>query len=92
MSLEEHAANLGLILHRQIVLHTGGRIRNLGVAVTDDLVTITGKAPSYYAKQLALLAVQEILDVATRPRIALEIDVATRDCRAVEGRDQRGAQ
>jgi hypothetical protein len=86
MSLEERRSDLGLILHRQIVLHTGGRIRNLGVAVTDDLVTIRGNAPSYYAKQLALVAVQETLGVALRPRISLEIDVAARD-RAAEGHD-----
>jgi hypothetical protein len=86
MSLEEHASNLGSTLHRQIVLHTGGRIRNLGVAVTHDVITITGDAPSYYAKQLALLAVQETLGVAQRPRISLEIDVAARD-RAEEGHD-----
>jgi hypothetical protein len=86
MSLEERTSSLGLFLHRQIVFHTGGRIRNLGVAVTHDLVTITGDAPSYYAKQLALLAVQETLGVALRPRISLEIEVAARD-RAAEGHD-----
>jgi hypothetical protein len=44
-------------------------IRNLGVAVTGDLVTIRG-APSYYAKQLALLAVQEALGVGLRVHCA----------------------
>jgi hypothetical protein len=78
-------SDLGLILHRQIELRTGGCIRSLGIEVTDDWVTITGNAPSYYAKQMALLAVQETLGVALRPRIA--IDVTARDYRAAEGRD-----
>jgi hypothetical protein len=67
----------------------GGCVRSLGIEVTDDWVTIRGNAPSYDAKQLALLAVQETLGVALRPRIALEIDVTARDQRAAEGRDKR---
>jgi hypothetical protein len=78
--------DLALSLQRQIDLRTGGRIRNLQVAAVGERVTITGTAPSYYAKQLALVGIQDVLGSSTA-RVALNIDVATAEVRRVEGRD-----
>jgi BON domain len=74
-----------LRLQRHIDLRTGGRIRNLQVTVADDRVTITGLAPSYYAKQLALQAARESLGQAAG--VALDIDVVASAAPAAEGHD-----
>jgi hypothetical protein len=73
-----------LIVHRHIDLRTGGRIRNLQVAVAGNRVTIAGLAPSYYAKQLALQAARESLGQGAR--VALDIEVTSAPP-AAEGHD-----
>jgi len=49
-------------LARTIVERTGGRIRALRVESQDGSVIVHGRTQSYYARQLALAAVTELLD------------------------------
>jgi len=58
----------------------------LQVTALGERVLVRGSAPSYYAKQLALLAVQEVLG-SNAGRVVIDIDVGTAEFRAVEGRD-----
>jgi len=63
------------IVARQIDSRTGGRIRYLRVEVRENCLLITGYATSYYLEQLALAAVQELLESYLSLRILLEIEV-----------------
>jgi hypothetical protein len=56
-----NSLDLEPIVARQIDARTGGRIRYLRVEVHGSCVLISGYAPSYYLEQLALAAVQEVL-------------------------------
>jgi hypothetical protein len=59
-------------IERQVALRTWGRVRSLRVEVEDGRVVVTGRAPSYYVKQLVLLAVREVVGMAP---IELNIEV-----------------
>jgi hypothetical protein len=48
------------VLERRILQRTWGRIHQLQVERQADEVIVRGYCPSYYIKQLALLAVQEM--------------------------------
>ena len=52
---------LGPIIERRIMERTWRRIRQLRVEVYPGRVVVQGQTLSYYAKQLAILAVQEAL-------------------------------
>ena len=56
---------------------TGGRLRDARVVVDRDVVTVSGSAPSFYLKQLALEAARAVLgDFSCR--LNLEITVHAR--------------
>jgi hypothetical protein len=46
-------------IRRRIVERTGGRVRNLQVEFHDGHLVIGGTTPTYYLKQLAIVAVLE---------------------------------
>jgi hypothetical protein len=55
---------LGPLIERRIMERTWRRIRQLRVEVYPGRVVVQGQTLSYYAKQLAILAVQEALGEA----------------------------
>jgi hypothetical protein len=65
--------DLAQTLERQIEARTWHRIHRLHVDSEHGRVVVHGFAPSYYVKQLALAAVQEVLDA--RP---VELDIQVR--------------
>ena len=70
-------------LERRIVQRTWGRIHQLQVERQGDQVIVRGYSPSYYIKQLALLAVQE----TTHPvSVQFDIQVGKAEPRPSEGR------
>jgi hypothetical protein len=71
-------------LERRILQRTWGRIHQLQVQRQGDQVIIRGYCPSYYIKQLALLAVQETGE--TIP-VRFEIQVGEGAPRPSEGYD-----
>jgi hypothetical protein len=54
-------AEFGQIIERRIMERTGRRIRQLRVEICAGRVAVQGQTLWYYAKQLALVAVQEAL-------------------------------
>jgi hypothetical protein len=74
----KHCVEFEWTLERQIAQRTWGRIRQLHVDATPDRVVVTGSAPSYYLKQLALLAVKEVLAAVTvHPTVTLDIQITS---------------
>jgi hypothetical protein len=73
-------------LERRIAQRTWGRIHQLQVERHGDQVIDRGYSPSYYIKQLALLAVQE---TARAGPVQFDIQVGTGDPRPSEGRNRR---
>ena len=71
-------------LERRIVQRTWGRIHQLHVERDGDQVIVRGYSPSYYVKQLALLAVQEMGQ--TIP-VRWDIQVGDGEARPSEGRN-----
>ena len=69
-------------LERRIIQRTWGRIHQLHVEWNGDRVIVRGYSPSYYVKQLALVAVQELGD--TLP-VELDILVGEGEHRPSEG-------
>lgn len=63
-------AELKVALERQIVQRTWGRIHRLAVEVTADRIVIRGWTSSYYVKQLALVAVREVVEA-----MPVELDI-----------------
>jgi hypothetical protein len=64
-------------LERRIMERTWRRVRQLRVEVNGRRVVINGRTPSYYAKQLAIAAVLEVLDEAGAPAaVEVRIDVS----------------
>ena len=60
---------------------TSGRIRRLTVKTVGDRTVISGWATSYYARQLAQAAVEEVLDHWSSrplPKVRYEIDIVDR--------------
>lgn len=60
-------------VERQITLRTGGRVRPLRVERLAGRFVVRGQAPSYYLKQLAICAVQEILGSGARVDLHLPV-------------------
>ncbi len=69
-------------LERRIVQRTWGRIHRLQVERKGNQVIVRGFSPSYYVKQLALLAVQEMGQAGT---VQLDIQVGEGETRPSEG-------
>jgi hypothetical protein len=57
-------------LEGQIVRRAGRRVRQLHVEVGADRVVIHGRTASYHVKQLAILAVLEVLGEADQALVA----------------------
>jgi hypothetical protein len=72
-------------LERRIVQRTWGRIHQLHVERQGDQVIVRGYSPSYYVKQLALLAVQEMGQAVP---VQLDIQVGQVDLRPADDRHQ----
>jgi hypothetical protein len=62
-------------IQRQINRRTWGRIQALDVEVTDTLIVVRGRAPSYYFKQLALQGVHDLIESSGPMRIEMNINV-----------------
>jgi hypothetical protein len=60
-SVQAGRAELGQIIERRIAERTWRQIRQLRVEVRAERVVVHGQTLRYYAKQLAILAVQEAL-------------------------------
>src|SRR5437899_234470 len=71
-------------LERRIVERTWGRIHRLQVERKGDQVIVRGCSPSYYVKQLALLAVQEMGQAVP---VHFDIQVGEWERRPSEGRN-----
>jgi len=72
-------ADLGQCLAQWITKRTGGRISELSVERLDGRIVIRGSARSYYVRQLAQAAVNEVLDVCDHlspGSVEYNIDVA----------------
>ena len=61
-------------LERQVQLRTGRRIRDLAVELWPERVVLHGRAPSYYAKQLAQHGVRDLM-----PNVRLVNDIVVED-------------
>ena len=68
---------LARTIEQHVDLRTWRRIHRLRVEVTDGRVVIHGHASSYYIKQLALLAVLEVLGSPTTTEAVLDIRVGS---------------
>jgi carbon storage regulator CsrA len=83
-------ADLDERLAQWITMRTGGRISELSVERLDGRIVIRGSARSYYARQLAQAAVDEVLDACDHflpCAVKYDIDVAQVYWRSV-GRTQ----
>jgi hypothetical protein len=70
-------AELEQTIERRIMERTWRRIRELHVKVCTDRVVVHGQTPCYYAKQLAIHAVQEVLrDAAVMAALDVRISVS----------------
>ena len=70
--------DLAMILRSRIQTSTSGRVRELAVHVDVASVLLHGRVLSFHVKQLALIAVRELLPhVIVHNRIHVEIVVAT---------------
>jgi hypothetical protein len=74
-SLTHNGSDLEQALERHIAQRTWGRIQRLGVELAEDRVIVHGCTATYYAKQLALVAVREVLDAMP---VQLDIQVGPR--------------
>jgi hypothetical protein len=70
-------------LERRILQRTWGQIHRLRIERQGDQVIVHGYSPSYYVKQLALLAVQELGQTVP---VQLDIQVSKGPLRPSEGR------
>jgi hypothetical protein len=60
----------------EIARRTGARVQLHEVEVTDGLIVIRGRAPSYYLKQLAIQAALEVVGFARPISVELEVPAA----------------
>jgi hypothetical protein len=59
---EDVESLISVSIERSVRMRTGGTIKDLRVDVDSGAVIITGRAPTYYTKQLATHAVFETVD------------------------------
>jgi carbon storage regulator len=81
-SVTEKGPHLGVkgSIAQAIHHRTGQQIRSLRVDVSSRRILVRGQAPTYYARQLAYAAVQEVLGATeghATPGVEMEIDVAS---------------
>ena len=73
----DDAAVLERIVERRIRQKAGRRVRRIRIIVGADRVTVEGQAATYYAKQLAIHALLETVDVTKwTPVVNIECHVA----------------
>jgi hypothetical protein len=77
-AVREGPLELRRALEGQIERRAGRRVRELGVEVSGGRVVVRGLAASYHVKQLALLAVLEVLAVADQVSAA-EVRISVED-------------
>jgi hypothetical protein len=78
-----HEAEVARALERQIVQCTWGRLHRLRIEKVLDRIVVQGWTSSYYVKQLAVLAVHEVLDgAALSVDCEVDIEVGAGDPRA----------
>jgi hypothetical protein len=63
------------LLERHIRERTGRRVRRLEIHSNRDGLCVHGEAPTYYIKQLALHAVQEVLGATDHVPVRFDIRV-----------------
>ena len=63
-------------IEQQIVQRTAGGIHDLQVAVAGDRLLVRGNTTTYYLRQLALLAVEQVLGL--RDSTLIEVDITVR--------------
>jgi hypothetical protein len=69
---------LALLLERQINRQACGRISQLSVETRSGTIFVSGRSPTYYIKQLAILAVHEVLgDDEAAPPVRMDIQVGS---------------
>jgi len=76
--------DLTLALERQIARRTQGRLDRIRIVRADGRIVISGRASSQYVKQLALLAIGEVIDPGV---VDLDIRISVGDGRASGGRE-----
>ena len=69
-------SDLELAVERQITARTWGRIRQLSVQAAPARLLVKGRTHSYYAKQLAILAILELLGEQGTVACQVDIEVA----------------
>jgi hypothetical protein len=62
-------------IENQIVQRTWGRIHRLQVELADDRIVVHGQTSSYYAKQLALEGVLDVIGSTAPTSVDLDIQV-----------------
>jgi len=79
MPTENHVrpsrAELERAITRQIVQRTWGRVRELQVQAAEDRLVVRGHASSHHVRQLALLAVGEVVGLAALTRAEVDIQI-----------------
>jgi hypothetical protein len=68
-------AELERAVERQIVQRTWGRVWQLRVQAAEDRLVVRGHATSHHVRQLALLAVGEVVGLAALNRADVDIQV-----------------
>jgi hypothetical protein len=75
-TLLHNPQELALLLERHIRGRTCGRISHLSVETNSGTIVVGGRSPTYYIKQLAILAIREELgDDETAPPVRIDIQV-----------------
>ena len=69
------SAALEQAIRRRIVQRTGKQVQSLKVEVIGNRVIISGCAPCYYVKQLAIQSVLDVIAAAGRTEIELNVQV-----------------
>jgi hypothetical protein len=66
---------LACSVEREILRRTWGRVLRLAVAADAGRLVVRGCCPSYYVKQLAILAVLEALGSGDSPPLVVDLQV-----------------
>ena len=75
VSTGKEPADLDHLLTQRILQRTGGRISQLSVETRDGQIVVQGHARSRFARQLALAAVQEVVNICNPPGCSVEFDI-----------------
>ena len=69
------AVGLASRIKHQIVLGAWGRVHNLEVTVSESRVSVRGRTPSHYIKQLVLQAVFDVIGPSAAIPVEFDIQV-----------------